>query len=135
MVAFIGIWALFSAFVFEPYVLPSPWAVAVEMWNLVITGEVFINFKSFVKTMAGWAMALAIGIPIGLAMGRYRYACFFHDFVYLFANVPLLVYAVIALILESALGVRRSWSLSRPSPGSPSTWPPGWSRWTEGCSP
>ena len=101
MVAFIGFWALLSAFVFEPYVLPSPWAVAAEMWNLVITGEVFINFgASFVKTMAGWAMALAIGIPIGLAMGRYRYArAFFHDFVYLFANVPLLVYAVIALIV------------------------------------
>jgi ABC-type nitrate/sulfonate/bicarbonate transport system permease component len=33
-------------------------------------------------------------------MGRYRYArAFFHYFVYLFANVPLLVYAVIAIVV------------------------------------
>src|SRR5919106_553771 len=32
-------------------------------------------------------MPRALGIPIGLLMGRHRYArAFFHDFVYLFAN-------------------------------------------------
>lgn len=98
---FLGIWAFFSAFVFEPYVLPSPGRVAVRMWELLVTGLVFTNFGwSFLKTMAGWALALSIGIPIGLLMGRYRYArAFFHDFVYIFANVPLLVYAVIALVI------------------------------------
>jgi NitT/TauT family transport system permease protein len=71
------------------------------MWDLLVSGLVFTNFGwSFLKTMAGWALALAIGIPIGLLMGRYRYArAFFHDFVYIFANVPLLVYAVIALVI------------------------------------
>jgi NitT/TauT family transport system permease protein len=50
--------------------------------------------------MVGWLLAFVIGIPIGLLMGRYRYArAFFHDFVYIFANVPLLVYAVVALII------------------------------------
>jgi NitT/TauT family transport system permease protein len=99
--SFVGIWSFFSIFVLEPYVLPSPLAVARRMWELTVSGEVFTNFlSSFVKTMAGWAMALAIGIPIGLLMGRYRYArAFFHDFVYIFANVPLLVYAVIALVI------------------------------------
>jgi NitT/TauT family transport system permease protein len=98
---FIGIWAFFSAYVFEPYVLPSPGRVAVEMWDLLVSGLVLENFGwSFIKTMVGWALALAIGIPIGLLMGRYRYArAFFHDFVYIFANVPLLVYAVIALVI------------------------------------
>jgi NitT/TauT family transport system permease protein len=98
--SFIGIWAYFST-VLEPYVLPSPLAVARRMWELVVSGEVFTNFlSSFLKTMAGWALALALGIPIGLLMGRYRYArAFFHDFVYIFANVPLLVYAVIALVI------------------------------------
>ncbi|MGH2679804.1 MAG: ABC transporter permease, partial [Actinomycetota bacterium] len=97
---FIGIWAYFST-VLEPFVLPSPMAVARRMWELTVSGEVFTNFlNSFLKTMAGWAMALALGIPIGLLMGRYRYArAFFHDFVYILANVPLLVYAVIALVI------------------------------------
>jgi uncharacterized membrane-anchored protein YhcB (DUF1043 family) len=68
--SFIGIWAYFST-VFEPYVLPSPLATAEQMWELIRTGVVFTNFaSSFLKTMAGWAMALALGIPIGLLMGR-----------------------------------------------------------------
>ena len=98
---FLGVWAFFAAFVFEPYVLPSPGRVAIRMWELLTAGLVLTNFGwSFLKTMAGWALALAIGIPIGLLMGRYRYAkAFFHDFVYIFANVPLLVYAVIALVI------------------------------------
>jgi NitT/TauT family transport system permease protein len=99
--SFVGVWAAFATFVFEPFILPSPLAVARRMWELTLSGEVFTNFlSSFLKTMAGWAMAFAIGIPIGLLMGRYRYArAFFHDFVYLFANVPLLVYAVIAIVI------------------------------------
>ena len=98
--SFFAIWAYYST-VLEPYVLPSPLAVGQKMWELTTSGDVFINFgSSFLKTMAGWAMALVLGIPIGLLMGRYRYArAFFHDFVYLFANVPLLVYAVIAIIV------------------------------------
>ena len=98
--SFIGIWTYYST-VLEPYVLPSPLAVVERMWELTVAGDVFTNFlSSFLKTMTGWALALVVGIPIGLLMGRYRYArAFFHDFVYIFANVPLLVYAVIALVI------------------------------------
>jgi NitT/TauT family transport system permease protein len=98
--SFLAVWAFFSTQL-EPYVLPSPIAVGRTMWELIASGDVFINFgSSFLKTMAGWGLALVLGIPIGLLMGRYRYArAFFHDFVYLFANVPLLVYAVIAVVV------------------------------------
>ena len=98
--SFVGVWAYFST-VLEPYVLPSPIAVVRRMWDFTASGEVFTNFlSSFLKTMAGWGLALVLGIPIGMLMGRYRYArAFFHDFVYLFANVPLLVYAVIAIVV------------------------------------
>jgi NitT/TauT family transport system permease protein len=98
---FVGVWAFFSAFVFEPYVLPSPGRVLGQMWVLIRSGIVFSNFlASFLKTMLGWVLAIVLGIPIGLIMGRYRYGkAFFHDFVYILANVPLIVYAVIALIV------------------------------------
>jgi NitT/TauT family transport system permease protein len=63
-----------------------------------IVTEAFL--KSLQKTLMGWGAAVAIGIPIGLLMGRYRYArAFFHDLVYLLANVPLVVYAVISLVV------------------------------------
>jgi NitT/TauT family transport system permease protein len=98
---FIGIWAYFSAFVLPPYVLPSPGRVLGQMWVLISSGIVFTNFlASFLKTMLGWVLAIILGVPIGLLMGRFRYAkAFFHDFVYILANVPLIVYAVIALIV------------------------------------
>jgi NitT/TauT family transport system permease protein len=98
--SFVAVWAYFST-VLEPFILPSPLAVARRMGELIASGEVFTNFaSSFLKTMVGWALALLLGIPIGMLMGRYRYArAFFHDFVYLFANVPLLVYAVIAIVV------------------------------------
>jgi NitT/TauT family transport system permease protein len=64
-------------------------------------GWVFVNFwETFRKTLYGFAGALIIGVPIGILMGRYRYAKnFFFDFVYLAANVPLIVYAILGLLL------------------------------------
>jgi NitT/TauT family transport system permease protein len=39
-------------------------------------------------------------VPIGILMGRYRYAKnFFFDMVYLAANVPLIVYAILGILL------------------------------------
>jgi NitT/TauT family transport system permease protein len=98
---FVAIWAYYATFVFEPFVLPQPWAVVQRMWGLLTEGVVFANFwASLWKTMLGWFMALVVGLPIGLLMGRYRYAkAFFHDLVYLAANVPLIVYAVLMLIV------------------------------------
>jgi NitT/TauT family transport system permease protein len=41
-----------------------------------------------------------VGVPIGILMGRYRYAKnFFFDFIYLAANVPLIIYAILSLVL------------------------------------
>ena len=99
--SFIGLWAALSEWKFEPIVLPSPFAVVENMGVLLGEGLVAEAFlKSLQKTMMGWVAAMAIGIPIGLLMGRYRYARkFFHDIVYLLANVPLVVYAVISLVV------------------------------------
>ena len=99
--SFLGLWAALSEWVFEPYVLPSPFAVVDNMWDPAPGGLVIEAFlKSLYKTMMGWVAAVAIGVPIGLLMGRFRYArAFFHDLVYLLANVPLVVYAVISLVV------------------------------------
>jgi NitT/TauT family transport system permease protein len=62
---------------------------------------VFINFwETLRKTLIGFAGAVVVGVPIGILMGRYRYAKnFFFDLVYLAANVPLIVYAILGLLL------------------------------------
>jgi NitT/TauT family transport system permease protein len=98
--SFVGLWAALSEWAFEPIVLPSPFAVVENMWALLEEGVVVEAFlKSLQKTMMGWGAAVALGVPIGLLMGRFRYArAFFHDLVYLLANVPLVVYAVASLV-------------------------------------
>jgi NitT/TauT family transport system permease protein len=98
---FLGLWASLSEWAFEPVVLPSPFAVVDNMYALLQEGLVVEAFlKSLYKTMMGWVAAVVIGVPIGLLMGRFRYArAFFHDFVYLLANFPLVVYAVISLVV------------------------------------
>lgn len=99
--AAIGLWSYASGNVFATYVLPSPLDVATRMKDLLQGGLVWDAFsQTLIKTMLGWLAAVVVGVPMGLAMGRYRYAnAFFQDFVYILANVPLLVYAVISLIL------------------------------------
>jgi NitT/TauT family transport system permease protein len=79
------------------------------MWGFVVgdasrgvePGTVFVNFwETLRKTLIGFAGAVVLGVPIGVLMGRYRYAKnFFFDLVYLAANVPLLVYAILAVLL------------------------------------
>jgi NitT/TauT family transport system permease protein len=89
--------------------LPGPLQVAQRMWWFIVGNPargiepltVVANFwETLRKTLIGFAIAVVIGVPIGILMGRYRYAKnFFFDFVYLAANVPLLVYAILGLLL------------------------------------
>ena len=103
---FIAIWAYASSRM-EHYVLPSPWAVAQRMWQLAGSGVVLTNFvDSLWRTVLGWTIAVIIGSVLGFLMGRYRYArAFFHDLIYLAANVPLIVYAIVAIIVFGISGM------------------------------
>jgi len=109
-VAFIAVWQLASTFTRTEFdLLPGPLGVLERMRDFTFgnelegieTGWVFVNFwETFRKTLLGFAGALVVGVPIGILMGRYRYAKnFFFDFVYLAANVPLIVYAILGLLL------------------------------------
>jgi NitT/TauT family transport system permease protein len=99
--SFILLWAYASGNWFATYVLPSPFDVGERMVELVEEGVVWTAFSNtLIKTVMGWGAAVVLGVPIGLLMGRYRYAnAYFQDFIYTLANVPLLVFAVIALVM------------------------------------
>ncbi len=109
-VSFIVVWQIASGYTRTEFdLLPSPLEVLERMGEYVMGNEaenipagwVFVNFwETFRKTLYGFAGALVIGVPIGILMGRYRYAKnFFFDFVYLAANVPLIVYAILGLLI------------------------------------
>jgi NitT/TauT family transport system permease protein len=104
------VWQLASGYSATEFdLLPSPMQVLQRMADYTFGDElegippgfVFVNFwETFRKTLLGFAGALLIGVPIGILMGRYRYAKnFFFDFIYLAANVPLIVYAILGLLL------------------------------------
>ena len=106
----LAIWQVGSGFQRTAFdLLPSPAEVADRMWGFVVgdpsrgvaAGTVFINFwETLRKTLIGFGGAVVVGIPVGILMGRYRYAKnFFFDLVYLAANVPLIVYAILGLLL------------------------------------
>src|SRR5215204_413164 len=106
----LAVWQIGSGFTRTEFdLLPAPLDVLKRMGDLTFGNElrgiepgwVFVNFwETFRKTLLGFAGALVVGVPIGILMGRYRYAKnFFFDFVYLAANVPLIVYAILALLL------------------------------------
>jgi NitT/TauT family transport system permease protein len=109
-VVLLAAWALASQFTRTEFeLLPSPVEVAQRMWGLIVgdeargieAGAVFINFwETLRKTLIGFAGALLVGVPMGILMGRFRYAKnFFFDLIYLAANVPLIVYAILSVLV------------------------------------
>ncbi len=103
-------WAITSRLTTGEFeLLPPPWTVVDRMWGLIVgdpsrgveRGTVFINFwETLRKTLLGFVGAVAVGVPIGILMGRYEYAkMYFFDFVYLAANIPLIVYSILAVVL------------------------------------
>jgi NitT/TauT family transport system permease protein len=106
----LGLWWLASLYKPTEFeLIPGPYEVAQRMWGFAVgdaargvkPGWVFLNFwATFRKTLYGFVGAVVLGVPIGILMGRFRYwKAFFFDLIYITANVPLVVYAILALIL------------------------------------
>lgn len=100
-ITLLAIWTIATNFIFNPYILPGPTKVASTMWDLIAEGSVLEHFwYSLMKTAIGFVIAVAVGLPIGFAMGRSRYwRAFFHMPVIVAGNVPGITYAVLALVI------------------------------------
>ena len=78
LVLFFGIWqGVVSAGLVSSFVLPSPVEVGTRIVTLM--GRPFAGFRlyehlwsSFGRFFGGFALAAVIGVPLGLAMGRFR---------------------------------------------------------------
>ena len=99
--AFLGLWTYAAHNWVNPFILPTPAKVLDEMWLILSSGELFEHFQwSLLKTLAGFGLAIAIGLPIGFAMGRSRWwRAFFHMPVTVAGNIPGITYAVMALVI------------------------------------
>jgi len=75
---FFGVWSGVAASGWLPSnLLPSPgvvWDTLVRLWNNPFAGHVYIDHlgASVRRFLMGWALAIGIGVPLGLLMGWYR---------------------------------------------------------------
>jgi ABC-type nitrate/sulfonate/bicarbonate transport system permease component len=52
--------------------LPSPARIAVALWRLAVSGEIWPHvWASFVRIAGGWIVGTAVGLVVGLAMGLF----------------------------------------------------------------
>ncbi|MCO6050370.1 ABC transporter permease [Mesorhizobium sp. RP14(2022)] len=55
--------------------ISSPSAVGERLWTLALSGELFVHMqRTLTEAALGLALAFAVGVPIGIAMARYKYA-------------------------------------------------------------
>jgi ABC-type nitrate/sulfonate/bicarbonate transport system permease component len=72
--ALIGFWEIFGRDI-NPVFGSYPSAIAVAFWELLKTGTLWkALFESLQPFLAGYLLAIVVGIPIGLVIGRFRTA-------------------------------------------------------------
>lgn len=79
LLTFFGIWTLAATFEWAPRrFLPQPWEVFATAWHLTehsFSGHTLQShaWSSLQRFAAGFAVAAAIGVPLGILMGWYRW--------------------------------------------------------------
>jgi NitT/TauT family transport system permease protein len=96
-----GIWEAFAhSGLFPPRLFPTLETVASEFWRLLVGGILFHHtIETIVRLTGGFALAAIIGVAIGIAMGRIRWAeDVLLPLVSIGAPIPGLAYAPIFLM-------------------------------------
>ena len=93
-------WAVVAA-VIDDNIVPRPLEVFARVIDIVASGEAASNFATtLAKIGAGFALAVAAGLPLGFLMGR---SAFMNSYLslpmFVLGNVPGLTYAVFALVI------------------------------------
>jgi NitT/TauT family transport system permease protein len=68
------LWEIFGRRI-NPVFGSYPSAIAVAFWELLVSGELFTALADSLRSfLLGYALAIAIGVPVGLVIGRFRVA-------------------------------------------------------------
>ncbi len=73
-VALIGAWeAVYLAKIWSPVLVPGPGQVAAYLWGALLDGTLASStLVTMKRLLAGYAIGLALGIPLGLVTARFR---------------------------------------------------------------
>jgi NitT/TauT family transport system permease protein len=70
----IGLWEIFGRDI-NPVFGSYPSAIAVAFWQLLVSGKLWAAlFESLQPFFAGYLLAIVLGVPLGLVIGRFRTA-------------------------------------------------------------
>ena len=100
-VFFLGFWYVFSTYVVEGYILPSPVAVVERMWEILSNGALRDNMSvTYVTLLRAFVIAILVGTTIGILMGLSRWwDAFFRDGLMVIFATPGLVVVLVCLII------------------------------------
>jgi NitT/TauT family transport system permease protein len=89
-----------AAWMAQSRFLPGPFAVGVEVWDLVLNGPLIGDFgATLFRAMIGFIMAMVIGTAIGFALGRKIWADrLFAPWVVVGLNIPAIVVGILCYI-------------------------------------
>lgn len=73
LLAFLGLWEILPRTVVEPGYLPPFSTVVRAVVQLFVTGEIWEHLSiSLSRSIGGFALAVAVGVPVGLLIGWFR---------------------------------------------------------------
>ncbi|WP_232962603.1 ABC transporter permease [Paracoccus tegillarcae] len=100
VLALLTVWTVASQLTERPHTLPAPWVVASRIWSLAASGELWFHAgMTLMRVLASFVIAMAVGIAIGLWMGRSRGADqWMNPLLVIALNIPALVTIVLAYI-------------------------------------
>lgn len=66
-------WELLAVLISDPLILPRLTAVLSALYSLASSGQLFLDiYASLTRVLGGFIMAMALGVPLGILMGRFR---------------------------------------------------------------
>ncbi|MDQ7775728.1 ABC transporter permease [Paracoccus aminovorans] len=98
--AMLLVWTVASQLTDRPQTLPAPWHVAARIAGLAASGELWLNAgMTLFRVAASFALAMVVGMGLGLWMGRSRAADdWLNPGLIILLNVPALVVIVLCYI-------------------------------------
>lgn len=96
----IAVWAFLSQVMRNTTLLPGPLAVVETLWRLLASGVLFQHTgASLGRIFLAWTLAVAVAIPLGIAMGRSeRLDRYVRPFVELFRPISPLAWIPLAIL-------------------------------------
>lgn len=100
LVGLLGLWVVAAALTADPQILPQPWALAQPFVQEARSGELPYHLgATLVRVVWAFALAMGLGIALGLVMGRSdRVNRWLDPWLVIFLNLPALVLIVLCYL-------------------------------------